>query len=196
MSEVITDGTGKGYDAKVDNTNRLEVRGVTQTGNLESVLVGEGFVLSSGTVTLTGTGESGVLYYQNAEDDNVVILTRYNIGIGKAVSATDSFATIKVYASNVTGMSGGSGNAAVVVNSNIGSSKTLVTTNSERGLNGAGILGNAGVTLYVPTERTTFIDLEVAIPKGSAMGWSITPPAGNTSMPCSFACNVHIAQGL
>lgn len=194
MSNNIKDGTGKGYLAKVDGTNKVQTRSVTEPGNLEACVAGEAYVITSGTITLTSASESAVLYYQNDEDVDI-ILTRYNIGIKSTTSGTDTFATMTVYASNVTSMSDGSGNAALIVNSNIGSSKTLVTTNSERGIEGASINGTAGLNLFVPIERSTFITLNVVIPKGSAMGFSITPPTANTSIDVSLGLNVHKAQG-
>ena len=41
MATILQDGTGKGFQAKVDNTNRLETRGIMEEGRVEGAANGE-----------------------------------------------------------------------------------------------------------------------------------------------------------
>ena len=58
MSEIILDGTGFGYTAKVDNTNRLDVRSVTEPAIVEAAENGDAYFITSGSITLTNTANS------------------------------------------------------------------------------------------------------------------------------------------
>jgi hypothetical protein len=197
MSTAIKDGAGTGNLSKVDQTHRLHTRSVSQDAFLEAVINGKGYVISSGLVTLTDSNESAILYFRSNEDD-ILLLRRYIITIGPSTDGIDDYAIFRDYSSNVTGTVGianGSGNPAVIINPNMASSKTLITTNSEIGQQGASITGGLyPVTIYLPTKRTNFIELYVAIPRGSAMAFSIQPPPGNTSMVASVSLNTYKQQ--
>lgn len=68
MSEIIEDGTGKGYKSKVDVNNRLAVESTATPVIAEvSIRDGQSYVFASGdfiTISTTGT-ETGVFYLKN-----------------------------------------------------------------------------------------------------------------------------------
>ena len=70
---TILDGTGQGYEAKVDKNNRLQVLAVSEGFSIESALVGENYNLNTGAITLTSANESAVAYLKNDEDANLII---------------------------------------------------------------------------------------------------------------------------
>ena len=73
MSEMIMDGTGKGYQAQVDEKNRLRVLAVGKTIAEDAAKAGDSYNINTGTITLTSASESGVLYLKNNGDNDVIV---------------------------------------------------------------------------------------------------------------------------
>ena len=63
--ETILDGTGKGYEAKVDSDYRLTVSSVSRDLSSESARIGENYNINTGAITLTTANESAVAYIKN-----------------------------------------------------------------------------------------------------------------------------------
>jgi len=93
---------------------------------------------------------------------------------------------------NPTAMTSGSGNDIGQVNTNLGSSNTLDLI-SEKGADGATLDGSvAGSWRLDNPQRFKIITVRWLLPKGSSLGISYTPPAGNTSMLAICAVNAYI----
>jgi hypothetical protein len=135
----ITDGTGGGYAANVDEYNRLHVQSITATAQHEASergdayqVIGETATLTSATTTIlhikntSSTQEAVFTYFRmQTADDNVTIpaIAQYfAIGFGRTYS---SGGTLTV----PTCMNTGSGNVAPLTC--YGNSPTLTGTNVE-----------------------------------------------------------------
>ena len=96
-----------------------------------------------------------------------------------------------------TGLGSGSGNPVLVVNANLGSSKTLETSSSEIGAEAATITGgSSGPTFQFPDKATSIFESRVTMPPGTGLAFSVTPPASNTSLVCFLGINCHKRQAL
>jgi hypothetical protein len=67
MAETIQDGTGKGYTAKVDSENRLEVTSVSTQAEESASSKGFSYNINTGIITLTNATKTPVLYIKNNE---------------------------------------------------------------------------------------------------------------------------------
>ena len=190
MAEQIIDGTGTGKRAKIDSTNHLATRSITEKESLESAVNGNQYLVTSGGMALTSAAASAVLYFKNAEDFPLV-LNRIIFGAAVSTNGTTNVCAVAVTV-NPTGLGSGSGNPAVGVNSNFGSSNTLTLTSSEIGQQGATVTGGtAGPTLFFPDKLTSTFDTDIVLPKGSSIAIAVTPPASNTSLVVAASINVH-----
>jgi len=189
MGFQIQDGTGSTRKVRVGNNNRLFVESTTRTEREEEALLGEAYIVGTGFVNLTGTSITGVLYFKNNEDVDLVI-TRFLIGVKKSSGGTENFVTGIIY-KNPTSMVLGTGSPLIINNVNFGSSNTI-DADSEIGQNGALLAGgSAYLSTVAPTENLTAEDASTVLPKGSSIGVFITPPPGNTSIDVSIGINLH-----
>ena len=190
MGRTIKDGTGSGYEAAVDKTNRLKSRSISEDAWVEAVQNGDHFAVTSGQVTLTTADESAMFYLKN-DDSSDIVVDRVILNTQDSTGGTLDKFNLKINF-GPSGMTSGSGNDLTQVNTNLGSSKTLTLT-SEKGLEGAS-LDNGSVAGNWEIENPTYfraISVRWYLPKGSSIGLSIVPPTGNTSMVATVALNVH-----
>ena len=110
--------------AEVNSKNRLETASVSTEVSVDSILSGDGYEISSGTVTLTNAAESGIIYYENREDRNLVVIFA-TLSLGNPVGATDDFVTFRSTVGNNVSMTGGTGVPADTVNLVVGNQSTL-----------------------------------------------------------------------
>jgi hypothetical protein len=116
---LIQDGTGKGYFAQVDDTNRLRVRSVGETSYDDASLQGTSFNLNTQFVSVGVGTEFPLLYLKNNEATDAVIVAWF-IGIGIAGGSPTENALLRVYG-NPSGVSGGA--SVGVVNRRIGDAR-------------------------------------------------------------------------
>lgn len=187
MSTMIKDGSGKGFSAKVNATNRLHVASINDVlADAHSVL-GERYNINTGDITLTSANKSACLYFKNNEDEDFhITIEVFNLGNTTGGSGDSVIEIIR----NPTTGTIVSGASAVAINSNFnfGSNNTLTC------------LAYKGAEANTITDGTTFTSTRassvgrialslgtVVIPKGSSIGVNITPPASNTSMKVQVA---------
>jgi hypothetical protein len=102
MSELrIKDGSGGGYVAKVDSSNRLHTRSVAVPSSDQRGLDGFGFNLNTGHITLTDGSESAVAYFKYT-GTKTFHLDAIAVGVGK-LSGTVSDPVFIAVSRNPTG---------------------------------------------------------------------------------------------
>lgn len=181
MGFEITDGTGKGNSAGVDNTNRLLTRSVTEDIFQNAAEEGEAFFIGTPLITLTTATESAICYVKNNED-SPLILGRFFL-IAETTNGTPTMFRVNWY-KNPTSIS--SGTATSALNQNFGSSEQL-DADIEYGVEGSTITGGAlAATLSFPVGAFNDFEANLILEKGSSFVISVDPPAGNTSMPVQF----------
>jgi len=193
MAEIIKDGSGTGILAKVDSTNKLAVRGVVGSENLESIENGDLHFLSTGLVTLTSVNASAIFFMKNDEINDLQI-TQISIGAGQSSNATTDFLIVSSLR-NATGLSG-SNPELTQINPNFGSAKILSITSEIGGEGTTSSGGTTGPSFFVQSQRTTQFNALLRIPKGQAFSISLTPPAGNTSISVAIAINLYLTRSV
>ena len=178
----IEDGTGKGYESKVDNNNRLHVDSVGRSQSEQAALNSLNFNIVTSAITLTSANESGVFYFKSDESKPFVIKE------------------ILVILGNSTGGSG-AGTIELIKNPTAGtliSTATAITTSQNRDFGSSRELSGdiyEGAEARTVTDGTTFASTArtdfsspvvfdaapIILRKGSSIAVTYQPPSGNTS---------------
>jgi hypothetical protein len=184
MSNIIVDGSGSGYAAKVDQENKLLTHSFTVSSALTGALKGDAFNVGSTLLTLTSANESACLYIKNLEQDDIIISVQFiNLGASTGGSGESKF---KFYLNPTTGTIIDNAVAGDAFNRKIGSSNTLSAT-VYKGAEGYTLTN--GDVIEAPTTGL-FSTVPFVLEKGSAFGIAITPPTGNTSLEVQIGLNV------
>jgi len=188
---VIKSGSG-GNVAAVDDSNRLMTRAVIETSFIEAVLMGEGFALVTGDITLTTATESALFFFQNDNDSDLVFFSSA-FSFGPSTGGSGTLQNISYTQS--TAMTSGTGTDVIIGNLNLGNSQTTPNT-SELGQEGASLDGPANAARRFAFDETFQSTFFIVIPKGSTLGISIIPPTGNTSMVVNATFDFYINRGV
>tara|TARA_B110000503_G_C7093642_1_gene390533 strand:+ start:832 stop:1434 length:603 start_codon:yes stop_codon:yes gene_type:complete len=180
MATTIQDGTGTKLKLKVTNKNRALVQSVTITEEDNAITTGQGYQIASGPVTFTAATETGILYIKN-NDERDFVLDRAVLVLGSAIgAAADQDWTFTVLRNPTEGTTITNELAAGVSNSNHGSANVPSTTNY-KGLEGYTLTNGSGAGQPIKqTIDRIILPLGRRLPKGSSIGFRITPPTGVT----------------
>jgi len=193
--EQIQDGTGKGYTAKVDRENKLEVTSVSTPVEEAESLKGFSYNINTGIITLTNATKTPVLYIKNNEDYDLIIGTLiYQTGASTGGSGNILVDIVRnptagTIVSNATAVE-------MNINRNFGSSRNLAV-NAYKGATGNTMTDGAKAfesILATATQRIAVSTGAIIMPKGSSIGINITPPTGNTTMQVEFALACYIKE--
>jgi hypothetical protein len=181
MATIIQDGTGTGDRLRVTPFNRMLVQSVVITEEDDAISRGDGYQIASGPVTFTGANQTAVLYTKN-DDDRDFVLDRAVLILGSAVGATATADwTVQVLRNPTGGTIIDNAVAAGISNSNHGSA------NIPTGLNYKGVESDTftdGTGAPQPIKQSIdriILPLGRRLPKGTSIGFRVTPPAGTTS---------------
>lgn len=182
MDTRIQDSSGAGYGAKVDSDKRLHVDSVQRSQSQQAILKGNGFNISTGSITLTSANQSALIYIKN-DSDNPLVVKEIGVRAGASTIGIGS-ALIQLYANGDAGtIISGATDASTNFNRNLGSAKPLVG-DVFKGSEGNTLTGgiSAGVTATDNFTEPIIFDADIfVLPKGTSLGVLYTPPAGNTS---------------
>ena len=187
---IIKDGSGAGSEAKVDTTNRLRTRTVSDTSAVEAIQDGRSFFVSTGVVTLTTDSASQLLYVKNCDTRDLFISQLVQVFGAATCGAGDYQANL--YVNSTSGTLICCGACGVVINSNTGSGLTacvIVKVGSE----GSTVVGFAATDLHPESKRVEINDLAI-IPKGGSVAFGIIPPTGNMSMRTQIGLTFYFIE--
>lgn len=191
MTDTIKDGTGDGYRAQVDVKNRLRTFATTESGGTEASIDGELYNINTGTIPLTTSNKSHLLYAKNNDSVPWVIdRVFYNAG-ASAGGSGDLLA--EVVANPSTGTLVSSGADLPPYNLNFGSSKTLLGV-IKKGVEGSTLTdGEVRVSTIIPAAGTrVLISFDsIILEPGSSIGISFTPQLGNTLTNVQVGINIY-----
>ena len=181
MATIIQDGTGTGDRLRITPFNRMLSQAVIITEEDDAISRGDGYQIASGPVTFTGANASAVLYTKN-DDDRDFVLDRAVLILGTAVGATATADwTVQVLRNPTAGTIITNELEAGVSNSNHGSA------NIPSGLNYKGVESDTftdGTGAAQPIKQSIdriILPLGRRLPKGTTIGFRVTPPAGTTA---------------
>lgn len=123
---LIQDGTGKGYFAQVDVTNKVAVRGTVESTYDERGRIGEAFNVNTQLVPFasTGTTETPLLYFVNNELADVELLNFF-AAVGLSAGVFSENPIFRIYG-NPSGVTGGV--AVPATNRRVGSPRAFSFT--------------------------------------------------------------------
>lgn len=194
MAEQIIDGSGSGYRAKVDKHKRLHVDAITFGRSEQEVELGNGYSVNTGTFSLTSANKSACLYMKNDEDFDMVLTIMVYI-FGNSNANGDCLVDVLKNPTTGTIISGAVDAEMAGVNRNFGSSFSLnATTLIYKGAEGNTFTdGTKVISSIVQTpSRTPIIIGDIVLPKGSSIGFDVTPPTGNTAMDVQLGLGFFI----
>lgn len=190
MGFEINDGTGQGWNAKVDDTNRLLVRSITEEGRVEGSSNGETFIIGSPFLTQTSATENGLLYFQFDEDVEFYATTFSSQGRFTTGGTFQNY-LIQAYRDVQPSSLLGTWVDTIPLNLNIGSSKKLAGTFKWGSPAGAtGFSGSPIIQIGFPINEFNQVSTALVFPKGSSILVTVTPPTSNTAMPVNFNITV------
>ena len=189
MTDFIQDGTGTGYRAKVNSSNRLTVDSIETTAESLASSMGDSFNVSNDIVEITSDAQTALIHINNTNSEDWII-TRVYFHFGGSTGGVGSgeFCMVK----NATAGTLISGGATVTpVNANFASAKLLVGEFLQ-GTDGSTVTdGTEFLRTIVPsfTSRNIIPFDSVVIPPGASLSLQFKPPAGNTSLKAQLGVN-------
>lgn len=165
---IIKDGTGTGNVARVSG-NRIFAHTITESESVHATEKGDAYNINTGTIGLTSSTASGVLYLKNNETRDLIV-EAIAVGIGSAGTVTD-LTEVKVIR-NPTSVSF---SAAVDanVNRNFGSSKTL-TADVYKGAEAATVTGGSeALIFYQSAGGRLFAPIDLVLTKGDSLAITV-----------------------
>lgn len=191
---ILQDGSGKGYSAKVDSSQRLHVDSVTFGRSEIEVELGNGYNINTGVLNLTTAGKSAVLYFKNNEVDPIVITNLFYL-IGNSTGGSgDVLITVLRNPTTGTIVSDATNAEMAGVNRNFGSSQTLSASIYKGGEGKTFTNGDKVIeTILNQSPRREILSVgDIVLPQGTSIGFDITPATGNTSLDVEFAMSVFL----
>jgi hypothetical protein len=192
MTTIISDGTASsvGNKAKVSD-NRLFTHAISETEAAHSAEIGDAYNINTGTIGLTSTTASGVLYLKNNENQDLFI-EAFAAGIGSAGTTTD-VATITMIRNPTTGTLISDATAVDInQNRNFGSSKTL-TADAYKGAEGKTVTnGDNIVQFYVGAGARLFAPIDLILTKGDSIAITIDTNTSTGTTNIYSALVVHL----
>jgi hypothetical protein len=183
----INDGTTTDQRARVSG-NRLFVQAITEGEARHATEAGDAYNLNTGTIGLTSSNASSIMYIKNNEDRDLII-EAVAVGIGSAGTTTD-VSTITLIR-NPTSVSY---STAVDQNQNrnFGSSKTL-TADVYKGAEAATTTGGNNIAQFFQTSGgRLFANIGFIIPKGDSLAIEVdtNTSSGTTNVYAAIVCHL------
>jgi hypothetical protein len=189
MAEIIKDGVGKGFYAKVDSTNRLHTDSSQLPRSAVAAFNGDAYNINTGTINLTGTSDSGLLYVKNTGDNSIVIETFIYL-LGNTDGSGDT--QVQIIRNPTTGTLITGGTAFSAVNRNFNTSKTLSAT-ILKGAHGTTVTdGDVAIeSIFSGVGRQVVSVGAVVLNKNNSVAIKVQAPTGTTDMDVQLAISCY-----
>jgi len=188
------DGKGSGYKARVDSTNRLHTRSISEPEEVHVSALGDTYNINTGSISFSAAGT--MLYIKNNEDVVLVVKTIV-VGLGAGTLSDSAVITIS---KNPTGGDLISDATAVSMNQNrnIGSSKTLSAT-VYKGKSAGTLTGQTDIgIIYATASSRAAVELNISIQKGGVFCVELDPnlSSGSINAYCAAICYLKDPNSL
>jgi hypothetical protein len=185
----ISDGSGAGFEAKVDSTNRLLTEAVALNIREEAVLLGNSYEIGT-LLTITVATETAVLYVKN-NGSSTLVIDSFEFSGTASTGGSGNTLLLTLY----TGATMTNGTASAAVNANFASALVL-DADVESG-NGSTSTVSGGTVFgasYIAFAGQSVFNGPWAVPRGSSFVMTATPPTGNTSMGFTMRTLTHLQR--
>ena len=190
----IDDGTGKGFQAKVDLNNRVHTQSIIESESLHSAETGDAYNLNTGLISITG--DASLMYIKNEEDKDLVVEA---IALGSFEGITHSDDPYITLVRNPTGGDLISDATAISMNQNrnFGSTKSLTGDIYKGKVSGTITGGNDAAILQVTSGSRSFYTINFLLPKGSSIAIKLTAnvSSGSANYYCAVICYLKDPAG-
>lgn len=187
MADTIKDGSGDGYQLKVDSKNRAHTQSVTLSENVQAGLEGNAYNINTGLISITG--DATLLYIKNNEDRPLVIDA---IALGSFEGITHSDDPYITLVRNPTaGDLIGDGTAVSMnQNRNFSSSNTLTADVFKGKVSGTLSGGDDIAILQATPGSRSFYTIDFVLDKGASVGIKLTAnvTSGSANWYCAAIC--------
>ena len=189
---MITDGTGGGYKAGVDSSNRVMVSSTTQTAFEYAADQGRAFNLNTEDISLTGavSGDQGLLYVKNNEEQDLSLLGWF-IGIRNLDTAGRSGSDTHLF-KLVTNPTGGTlitdANPAFIANRTLGSPRSFDFDVYRASGPSKTVTGGDDVDVLYQYHNSgrTFGTVYLTLPRGSSLAITVDTYGSNMDLYTGF----------
>lgn len=192
MPDIIKDGSGKAYAAKVNGNNRLYTNSITVSENQQGTKLGNAYNLNTGEITLTDAVDTPIMYVKN-NGAQTLHITAIAVGVGPTTGGSGGIPKITVIRNPTAGtIVSGATNIDINCNRNYASSNTLVV-DAYKGATGSTMTdGDDCLLLYQTSNGRLFATIDEILPTGSSIGIKFQPQSGNTSQSVYAALISHL----
>jgi hypothetical protein len=195
MADMIRDGKGGGYLARVDDENRLRVFGTTQSEDYAATKAGRSYNINTGIITLTDSVDTPVIYFKNTGTDPFHI-TAIAVGLGPSTGGSGGIPKITVVRNPTAGTIIDTPVAVdIESNRNFGSPLTL-NADIYKGATGKTMTdGTDHIIFFQASGGRLFATIDEYITTGKSIGIKIDPQPSNTSQDVYVALVGHLENG-
>lgn len=191
---IIKDGTGTGYQQRVDDQNRGHVFAVSVGEGQQATFSGDNFNGNTGEITLTSANESGVFYLKNNSTTDVVVDRLAASTMGSTGGSATERMVLRLYRNPTGGtLITNAAAAPISSNKNFGSNE-IFDGLIYKGVEGDTVTGgDLAYIIYVSNNNSAIVSVDLVLPKGTSLAVTFQPATGNTSQRTYFATSAHYA---
>lgn len=183
----IEDGTGSGYNLKIDNKNRAKVIGENITDEVASAYAGEAFNIHTGSITLSAAGT--LMYIKNNEERDLVIKGMI-VALGSG-TFSDS-AEVNTFKNATAGDLLTDATPVVYEsNRNYGSTNEL-DADMYKGKSGGTVTAEQVGLYFMGGSQRLFAEINKIVPRGSSIAVSIDPKLASGTVKCYCVLTCHL----
>lgn len=186
----IVDGLGRGFVAEVNSENKFQVNSVNEEQSVFETFRGRSYNINTGTISLTSTSESALLYVKNDSSTDDLVLTAAIYLLGYTQGTTGEH-RVRLVRNPSAGTLISSGTAISATNRDHGSANVLSAT-LKKGAEGSTVTdGVTTVDSLFPSSGRYVIGLGALVLRpGNSIVTAVTPRTGTTSMnvQMAFSC--------
>lgn len=193
MATQIQDGTGSKFKLKINGENRAEVQAIILDQEDDAIAKGEGYQIATGPIVWSGAAtQTGVLYVKNnADTDFILDRAVLILGTVTGAAATEDW-TFQTLRNPTAGTTIDNASPAGISNSNHGSANTPNIDAFKFSAIGDTLTDGTGAPLPIQqASNRTIYPLGRRLPKGSSVGFRLTPPASTTSATAVLVLHMY-----
>jgi len=194
MPDMIKDGSGKNFLAKVNSQQQLFTRAVSETEAEDANEAGKAYNVNTGNITLTNAVDTPILYLKNNEEEDLVITT---VVVGTKISTNGTSTDVPeiTFVRNPTAgtIIDNTNDVDINSNRNYGSPNTL-TAKAYKGATGETITnGDDHIFVYGSATGRTALSINEVLPQGTSIAIKYKPQVNNSSQVvyCAIICYLH-----
>lgn len=190
MSNIIEDGSGKGYKAKVDSQNRVHTRAVVSSDLVASTSEGTSYIAASGVITITNDTDNYLIYIKNNSEKDLV-LSQTTVVTGDSTGGINEL-TFLGSLNPTGGTLLSSGTSFSPFNLNIGSANIFDgDAFGSFGTLSLTATGGTPVNGFIEDKGRHIFDTSFILPRGASLAGGIKAATGNTSVTVSISYTLY-----